>query len=166
MPWLPASTTRKEVCPLMTSCKLSVVFTLWKVWTTILLCDGYCSLYHLPWVRGLVAGENSRHFATSPQVCSRNNVWKMSAEHTFWWHVTTWVVFLIGWNKLSANQKHYGVGHVIIMEFLHSFLGRHFLGKPVVASLNVGCFLRLGVWWVALISHLDALLTICWFYLY
>ena len=109
MPWLPASTTRKEVCPLMTSCKLSVVFTLWKVWTTLLLCDGYCSLYHLPWARGLVAGENSRHFATSPQVCSRNNVWKMSAEHTFWWHVTTWVVFLIGWNKLSANQKHYGV---------------------------------------------------------
>ena len=109
MPWLPASTTRKEVCPLMTSCKLSVVFTLWKVWTTILLCDGYCSLYHVPWARGLVAGENSRHFATSPQVCSRNNVWKMSAEHTFWWHVTTWVVFLIGWNKLSANQKHYGV---------------------------------------------------------
>ena len=109
MPWLPASTTRKEVCPLMTSCKLSVVFTLWKVWTTILLCDGYCSLYHLPWARGLVAWENSPHFATSPLVCSWNDVWKMSAENPFWWHVTTWVVFLIGWNKLSANQKHYGV---------------------------------------------------------
>ena len=109
MPWLPASTTRKEVCPLMTSCRLSVVFTLWKVWTTILLCDGYCSLYHLPWARGLVAWENSPHFATSPLVCSWNDVWKMSAENPFWWHVTTWVVFLIGWNKLSANQKHYRV---------------------------------------------------------
>ena len=29
------------------------------------------------------------------------------------------------------------------MEFLRSFLGRHFTGKQVVASGNVGCFLRL-----------------------
>ena len=29
------------------------------------------------------------------------------------------------------------------MEFLCSFLRRHFAGKPVVASQNVGCFLRL-----------------------
>ena len=29
------------------------------------------------------------------------------------------------------------------MEFLRSFLRRHFAGKPVVASRNVGCFLRL-----------------------
>ena len=29
------------------------------------------------------------------------------------------------------------------MEFLCSFLRRHFAGKPVVASPNVGCFLRL-----------------------
>ena len=29
------------------------------------------------------------------------------------------------------------------MEFLSSFLRRHFAGKPVVASRNVGCFLRL-----------------------
>ena len=29
------------------------------------------------------------------------------------------------------------------MEFLHSFLRRHLTGKPAVASLNVGCFLRL-----------------------
>ena len=29
------------------------------------------------------------------------------------------------------------------MELLHSFFRRHFAGKPVVASWNVGCFLRL-----------------------
>ena len=29
------------------------------------------------------------------------------------------------------------------MEFLHSFIRRHLAGKPVVASPNVGCFLRL-----------------------
>ena len=29
------------------------------------------------------------------------------------------------------------------MEFLRSFLRRHLAGKPVVASLNVGCFLGL-----------------------
>ena len=29
------------------------------------------------------------------------------------------------------------------MEFLRSFLRRHFVGKPVVSSRNVGCFVRL-----------------------
>ena len=29
------------------------------------------------------------------------------------------------------------------MEFLHLFLRRHLVGKPVVASPNVSCFLRL-----------------------
>ena len=29
------------------------------------------------------------------------------------------------------------------MEFLRSFLRRHFPGKPVETSPNVGCFLRL-----------------------
>ena len=33
----------------------------------------------------------------------------------------------------------------ISMEFLHSFLRRHLAGKPVVASPNVGCVLRLCV---------------------
>ena len=31
------------------------------------------------------------------------------------------------------------------VEFLHSFLKRHFAGKPVVASRNVNCFLWLRV---------------------
>ena len=31
------------------------------------------------------------------------------------------------------------------MEFLRSFLRRHFAGKLVVASRNVGCFLRLYI---------------------
>ena len=35
-------------------------------------------------------------------------------------------------------------GRVISMEFLRSFLWRHFAGKPVVESPNVGCFLKLG----------------------
>ena len=30
------------------------------------------------------------------------------------------------------------------MEFVRSFLRRHFAGKPAVTSRNVGCFLRLG----------------------
>ena len=32
---------------------------------------------------------------------------------------------------------------VISMEFLCSFLRRHFVGKPAVASRNASCFLRL-----------------------
>ena len=33
------------------------------------------------------------------------------------------------------------------MEFLRSFLRRHFVGKLVVASQNVGCFLRQEQLW-------------------
>ena len=33
--------------------------------------------------------------------------------------------------------------HVISMEFLYSFLWRHFAVKPLMASRNVSCFLRL-----------------------
>ena len=33
--------------------------------------------------------------------------------------------------------------HIISVEFLRSFLRRHFAGKPVVVSQSVGCFLRL-----------------------
>ena len=35
----------------------------------------------------------------------------------------------------------------INMEFLRSFLRRHFAGKSVVASPNVGCFLRQEQLW-------------------
>ena len=35
------------------------------------------------------------------------------------------------------------------MEFLRSFLRRHLAGKPVVASPNIGCFLRLVSVWKA-----------------
>ena len=52
-------------------------------------------------------------------------------------------VLVTGWNVFSTSQKHYQYPHVIGMEFLYSFLRRHFAGKPVVASRNVGCLLRL-----------------------
>ena len=40
------------------------------------------------------------------------------------------------------------------MEFLHSFLRRHLAGKPVIASLNVGCFLGLHRMEVAAVFEL------------
>ena len=43
--------------------------------------------------------------------------------------------------------------HVTSIEFLQSFLRRHFAGKPVMASWNVGCFLRLHTW--TLLQHGD-----------
>ena len=57
-----------------------------------------------------------------------------------------WVVLLIGWSKFSTSQKHFpDLGSdtwSISMEFPCSFLRRHFPRETVVASLNVGCFLR------------------------
>ena len=45
-----------------------------------------------------------------------------------------------------------GQWHVISMEFLHPFFRRHFAGKSLVASRNVGCFLRL---YYSLLSVVD-----------
>ena len=71
-----------------------------------------------------------------------------------------WNVLLIGWSKFSTSKNYpdldsasdwmkqilnqsealprSGYWRVISMEFLCSFVRRHFAGKPVVASLNVG----------------------------
>ena len=57
-----------------------------------------------------------------------------------------WVVLLIGWSKFSNSQKYCPTSEkwrFINMEFLRSFLRRHFTGKPVLASRSVGCFLKL-----------------------
>ena len=79
-----------------------------------------------------------------PTIFLRNNVWGTSSEIPYWWRITTqiWVVLLIGWKFASTNEKHYpdlGSAYDISMEFLRSFLRRHFVGKPVVTSRNVGC---------------------------
>ena len=41
-----------------------------------------------------------------------------------------------------ANQS---VTHVFSMDFVRLFLRRHFAGKPVEFSQNVGCFLKLQI---------------------
>ena len=50
--------------------------------------------------------------------------------------------FLLGRSDLSPSPF-IGTRVSFHMEFLHPFLRRHLAGKPVVTSLNVGCFLRL-----------------------
>ena len=73
-------------------------------------------------VMGFVAWKNFRDTTTGSP---RNDVWETSAEISYWWRVTTltWVVLLS-----EAN------------------LQRSFRGETtLVASRNVGCFLRLWV---------------------
>ena len=79
-----------------------------------------------------------------PTIFLWNNMWGTSSEIPYWWRITTqiWVVFLIGWKFASTNEKHFpdlGSAYDISMEFLSSFVRRHFVGKPVVASRNVNC---------------------------
>ena len=46
-------------------------------------------------------------------------------------------------NPLWWVTRLFTPAHFNLMEFLRSFLRRHLAGKPVIASPNVGCFLRL-----------------------
>ena len=87
------------------------------------------------------------------QMTSEERVRKLQ----YWWSVATkiWVVLLIGraaweiWSNQSEELPRSGWWCVTSMEFLRSFLRRHLAGKPVVASPNVGCFLRLPFSWYA-----------------
>ena len=76
---------------------------------------------------------NRRQFATLPLVSSRNDVWETSAQISYWLRVTIHirVVLLIGWSKISANQKHYPDPSSVasFVKFLRSLLRRHFVGK-------------------------------------
>ena len=86
--------------------------------------------------RKMLAWQNSRHFASTPLVSPRSDVWETSAEIPYWWPVTIhiWVVLLIGGttNEIYFNQSEVlprsGQWHVISMEFLRSFLRRHSSG--------------------------------------
>ena len=86
-----------------------------------------------------------------------------AADIPYWWRVAIqiWAKILTGWIKLSTNQKHYlDLGSDVSscsMKFQQRFLKLHFAGKPMMASRNVGVFLRLRwtesagrVWEVAL----------------
>ena len=96
-------------------------------------------------VMNSLAWENSRHFATPPLAFSWNDVWETSAEIPYWWRVSSlvWIVFLIGRaaREICFNQSETlpipEYWRVISMEFLRSFLRRHFTEKAVVASPNV-----------------------------
>ena len=101
-----------------------------------------------------IAWENSPHFATPALISLRIDV-ETSAEIPYWWRVTTqiWLVLLIGRaaRKICFGQPYAltrsGQWRFISIEFLRSFLRRHFAGKSVLASRNVSCFLRLGWQW-------------------
>ena len=96
--------------------------------------------------RQTLAWVNSRQPLVSPP----NDVWETRTEIPYWWRVTT---SASDWfNQISHAARlirHYpsllgAWWSVIGMEFLRSFLRRHLAGKPVVASPNVGYFVRLG----------------------
>ena len=87
----------------------------------------------------LAWSKNSRHLVTPSLVSPRNDVWAMTAEIPYWWHVTaqSWIVLLIGWSKfLSRNNQSEAATQIWVVT-------THLAGKQVAASRNVDCFIRL-----------------------
>ena len=73
--------------------------------------------------------------------------------HRYWWRLTTqiWIVLLILLKQIFSQSdalSRSGWYRVITIEFLRPFLRRHFVGKPVEASRNMGYFLRLNTIWL------------------
>ena len=76
----------------------------------------------------------------------------LRAQPWCWWCFTTqtWLVLPMNWGEIISliaqlfkSTTKTWVVHIISMEFLQSFQRRHFGGKPVTASQNVGHFFRL-----------------------
>ena len=64
----------------------------------------------------------------------------MSLPRSGWSFCLVGVNFPLRHDQLEALPRS-GMCHVSSMEFLRSFLNRHFAGKPLVTSPDVGCFL-------------------------
>ena len=97
-----------------------------------------------------VAWENSRYFTTQPMFSPQNDAWggneprnfiPMTCHYPDLGSASNWVGNLL--YPIRRRTTTHDYWHVISMEFLRSFLRRHFAGKPVAASRNIGCFLRL-----------------------
>ena len=93
-----------------------------------------------------IAWENRRHLISQRHhwFLRQIDVCKMCAELPYWYYrnlgsASDWLMQIshAAWPIRSTAQI------FISMEFLWSFCRRHFPGKPVVVSQNVGCFLRL-----------------------
>ena len=78
------------------------------------------------------AWENSRHFATPPLVSPREMTSEKRLQKCFTTQI--WVVILIGRGvkEICFSQSEALPRSVISMEFLRSFVRRHFAGNPMV----------------------------------
>ena len=98
-----------------------------------------CRYFKLRWNTTALSQSNCRNFSCSSIYVVVISYWAQK----FWpplGGAFDWLKQII--NQLEALARS-GCWHVISMEFLRSFLSRHFSWKPVVASPNVGCFLKL-----------------------
>ena len=97
----------------------------------------------------MVAGENSQTLRMPSLVSLQNDVWKWQQKlHTgdIMCHYPD-LSSASDCKFPSANDQsealpRSGNWHLNSIKFLQSFLRRHYTGKPVVVSQNVGCFLK------------------------
>ena len=90
------------------------------------------------WISLLLTWENSQHFATLTLVSPRNDGWATTAEIPCTWRLQTQVSREICFNQSEALPRSW-----LWTSSAWNFLRRHFAEKPVVASRNVGFFLRI-----------------------
>ena len=102
-----------------------------------------------------LAWENSQHFAMLSLVSPPSDVWETSAEIPYWWRehqypdlgsVSDWLSCMGNLIQPIRNtiQIWVMVRHQYEISVLVSQTSLILVGKPFVASPNVGCFLRLG----------------------
>ena len=119
-------------------------------WNIITVQYNWINHYHNA-TSTTVARVKQPPFVTPALVSPKWRLRNKQEEIPYWWHVNTqiWVVLLIGGAALYCFSQSEALPRSewwsdISTEFTHPFLRHIFMGKPLVASQNVGCFLCCG----------------------
>ena len=90
----------------------------------------------------------SRHKSETVTVSRRHHLFPREVEfakrHPDLGSASDWLKQISFAAQPIRSSTHMWLEHVIRMDFLRSFLRHHFELKPLVASLNVGCLLRVS----------------------
>ena len=109
--------------------------------------------------------ENGQHFETLTLFSPQNDVWATTSKIPYRWRLKTqWIrlVLLIHLvtREICFNQSEAQPRSWLWTSSVWNFLRRHFAGKPVVASRNVGFFLRIPFYtfaaWANAQTHINS----------
>ena len=112
--------------------------------------------------------ENNQHFASSPLVSPRNDVWGTSTEIPYWWRVTTQIWMLISATCTNIRKTYLFCSKLWLVTDLKavSFLTLRYVcpfqGHTWLVNLLLMSYWRLGMWDIPILDTCHQLSLRVW----